>query len=231
MNSKRPNFIEALFGILAEPGSMTETLLEEDTPPYGFTCLLCLSLTIGVPMLVQYYKYASQPIQLYNLPAVASIFLVFFITLAIFLVLESLLFAILRIPPKFVALASLLCYCLFQLMFALWLVYFFNYLSDGYLSIVEYALTGIPSVSQRFMSILPIAFLIIQINVFLVFFYGVRTLGRLETVNAFALTLVSLVPFYLSLIIAIFLGDLVREGTIEIFQDLLTNSSSIGFLY
>ncbi|MCB0353027.1 MAG: hypothetical protein KDD64_05855, partial [Bdellovibrionales bacterium] len=107
MKSKRPNFVEAIFGILAEPGSMTETLLEEEVPPYGLTCVLCLCLTIGVPMLAQYYKYALQPIQLYNLPAVASIFLVFFFTLIIFLVLESLLFVILRIPPDLLALASL----------------------------------------------------------------------------------------------------------------------------
>jgi hypothetical protein len=63
--------------------------------------------------------------------------------------------------------------------------------------------------------------LIIELNALLVFWYSLRALGRLGVVSATALTILSVVPFYGSLLVGLLVGESARPGTIEIFKKIL----------
>jgi hypothetical protein len=219
-----PNFLEALFGLIALPGGATEDLLSQEDPPYGATIFLCLFLTLFVPIASQLYKYG---VTVYDNNAIFSIFFVIFITLLIFLIVEGLFLQILGVDIPLKHLTSMVAYCTVPFMFAIWLIYLFNYLSTGNLSLLKMLMTGFSVESDRFLQVTPLAFFIAQLMVLLVFFYSIRFLGRMHFFTAFAVTLLSLIPFYLSFIIALLLGNSIRPGTFDIFMQIIASPKAL----
>jgi len=219
-----PSFLEAAAGLLLEPGQTIEELLKEEPPPYVLTFSLALILSIFVPLISQLTKFG---ITLLDSRVLGSVAIVFIFTFGLFILLEGVFLQLLGINFTVRKLFSILVYSVTPLTLALWLIYGFNYLAAGRLTIVSLLVTGYGSVDDRFLSILPVAVGVVQLMT-LVFYSGLRVMGALGGFTAFMIAVFSLVPFHLSLLTALFLGDVFRPGTINIFMRLLSAPASLS---
>ena len=216
-----PNFLEAIFGLIGAPGGTTETLLSNDDPPYGFSIFFCLFLTLFVPIAAQIYRYGPTA---YDSTAIFSIFFVVFITILVFLIIEGLFLQVLGLDLSLKQITAMIAYCTVPFMFAIWLIYLFNYFSTGDLSLLKMLMTGFSSEADRFLAITPLAFFVSLLMVLLVFFYSIRILGQMHVINAAGITILSVVPLYLAFIVALLLGNSIRPGTFDLFMLILTRT-------
>lgn len=220
------SFIDAIFGLLFEPGGTVRTLLDYEKPPYGSTIFACLVLSIFVPIASQVYKYGST---IYNSSAILSLGLILFFTVLIFVLVEGLFLQLLGIQITIRQLWSTVAYCITPFILALWLIYLFNYLAMGRLTLVTLFMTGYSAVDDRFLRIIPIALLIAQLNILVVFFHSVRFIGNMESITAALVTFFSLIPFYVALLIALSIGEMARPGTLGLFEKVLLSPAALTY--
>lgn len=220
------SFFEALAGIVLEPSATMEALFSKERPPYYFTFALILVLTIFVPIIAQIYKYQ---VELYNVSVIYSLVIVLFLTLFLFLLIESIFLLLLGIDFTPAGLFAAVAYSLTPLTFSLWLIYLFNYLSSGKLTVVTLLLTGFSAGDDSFIKILPIAAVVVQLMILIVFYYALRAMGGLGGVTAFMVSMLSLIPLYSALLLSLMVAELVREGTIAIFLKLLASPDIVEF--
>ena len=212
------NFLEALWGILFEPGEAVPSLLQEDSPRFGLLIPLMFFLAIFVPILSQSYKYGNF---IYEHNAVLSLFIVFCLTYITFFILEGIFLSLFGFYFSIRHLVALFAYCLAPFLLALLLVYTFNYLSMGRLSLIAYLMTGLSQADDKFMRVVPIALLIAQVNAMLVFYYGLSFITKAGSTVAFLASLLSLAPFYAALLVSLFVAEHVRPGMMQIFWRML----------
>ena len=217
-------FVEAFLGLVLEPGTTTDVLYRQKSPPYAITLLLALIVTIFVPIAAQLYKYGFA---VYRLDMVFPLFIIFTFTFLIFVLLEAILLFVLGVDSSVDDVIASTGYALTPLILAIWLLYLFNYLNNGSLTFVAYLLEGASGEVDSFIQIAPIAFLIAQLWVLLVFFYSIRAMGEMSGLSALLVTIVSTIPFLISLFIGLNVAELARPGTIEVFQKILESPRSL----
>jgi len=216
----QPNFLEAITGLVFEPGYTTDLLLNKNYPPYIPGIIICFLLTVAVPLVAFIVKNNAE---FENAASLLGIIFALVFTFVLFILFEGVLLLILRISATPFQLLGIASYCLVPLMFAIWLIYLFNFFSDGRLTVAELMVTGYAPISSQFLKVLPVAFIIVQVNLFLLVFYSLKSIGALSFFSALFITLLSGIPFYLAFILGVFLGDIVHTGTIDTFQTLLLN--------
>lgn len=220
------NFLDAIFGLLFEPGGTVRTLLAYERPPYGLTIFLALILSIFVPIFAQVYKYGMT---VYNGSAILSLSLIVFFTLLIFVLVEGLFLQLLGIPFNLRTLWATIAYCITPFVLAIWLIYLFNYLAMGRLTLVTLFLTGYSALDDRFLRIVPVALFVAQLNVLVVFYHCVRYIGQMEPISGALVTAFSLVPFYVALLIALSIGEIARPGTLGLFEKILLSPATLTY--
>lgn len=218
MKQDQPGFFESCIGLVFEPAYSTSVLLDTRNPPHALSCLLLFFVTLATPVIVQlsiyHWKFS-------NVEAVLGVSLTLSLLLLLFVLLQRILLLILRVKASMHQVFALACYCAVPLTFALLLIYLFNFLSDGRLTVVEFIVTGSAPFSSKFLKVLPFAFLVVQLNILLLFYYGLRVIGRLGFFSGVFITIFSVAPLYGAFIMAAFVGELLHSGTIETFQTLL----------
>lgn len=213
-------YLEALAGLITAPGATTEQLLAEKNPPHSVALLATLIGTIFGPIILHMYNYRYV---IYRPEALFSLLFIFSFTLLIFILIESLFLMIIGISIRIEHVMACIMYSLAPLILFFWLVYIFNYLNNGMLSLVSFILYNNIPLSDRFIKIFPLAVTIVQINTILVFFYGIRFLGEMHTITALSVTMLSLIPLYLSFIISLFIADMASPGILNTFLQLLVS--------
>lgn len=228
-NAERPppNFLEALFGLMLSPGETVEDLLDRPNPPYGETLFVCVLLTVFVPVFSQIYKYGSG---VYEVNALVGLFLCVAVTFFGFFCLEWLLLRLCRVQCATRYIFASSCYCLAPVLLTIWLLYLFNYLATGRLSVLHLVLTGQMLSPDRFLGVIPIAALIAYLMTLVVLFYCLRFVGEMYSETALLMTVLSLVPLAMALVLGIACGELVRPGTQEIFWRLIFNPAAFAAL-
>ncbi len=211
-------FLDAIFGLLFEPGGTVTALLNYERPPYAFTIFLSLIATVYTPIVAQIYKYGSS---VFNGSALLSLSIIIVFTILIFVLVEGLFLQLLGIPIGLRGLWASVAYCITPFILAIWLVYLFNYLAMGRLTLVTLFLTGYSAVDDRFLRIVPLAMLVAQLNVLVVYYHCMRFMGQMEAISAVLVTFFSLIPFYVALLISISIGEIARPGTIGLFEKIL----------
>ncbi len=222
----QPSFLDAIFGLLFEPGSTVRTLLSHEKPPYGNTILLCFVLSIYVPILAQIVKYGNT---IFNSDAILSLSVIIAFTLLIFVLVEGIFLQLLGIQVSVRQLWSMVAYCVTPFVLAIWLIYLFNYLAMGRLTLVTLFMTGASINHDKFIRIVPFAISVAQLNVLVVFFHSIRYLGDMQWLTSALVTLFSLIPFYVALFIAISIGEIARRGTIELFEKVLISPAALTY--
>lgn len=225
MAKPKTGFFEALFGLMLRPAATTRVLIQgHSSPPYGATLLLCLFLTVFVPIFAQQWKYG---VTSYRLDAVWALLIVFFFTLLVFILLEGIFLLILGINVSANSLIAIVGYALTPLTLALWLIYAFNYFSYGSLSLVTFFLSGQSGAGDTFLRIVPLALLIAQVMVILVFFYAIRTIGEMHYFTGLLSTLISFALLYVSFVLGVFIADVALPGTADTFSTILVTPSRL----
>ncbi len=219
-DQERLDFFEALTGLIFEPIVTMESLLSEEDPPYGPAFLLALAISVFVPIFAQVLKY---DVSLYRADAFLSMLTVVFFSILSFTILEGLLLQILGVEFRFSQLFALMSYCLAPLSMALWLLYAFNYFSQGSITLLNLLVHG-PGISDdNFLHFLPFAFGLVLVSMMLLFFLGIRFLGDMHILTATVVTVFSLIPLATSLIVSVALSELVRPGSAQIFARILAS--------
>lgn len=211
------NFLEALMGLILAPHETTSILFQTRNPPYGWTLFMCLLCSIFVPFFAQSVKY-GYPILTSGV--VIALTLLLFFGLLLFLIVEGLFLQILKVTFNMQSLFSCIAYALTPMILCLWLIYGFNYLSEGRLTMFTYLLTGNGTLEDNFLAILPFAFLICAVWILVVFFYSIKHMARVGFMVSFLVTALSLIPFFVSGVLSLIVGELVKPGTIEIIATL-----------
>jgi hypothetical protein len=216
---KSIGFIEATTGLIFEPRATTSILLDRDNPPYSLAMIFAMLLTIFVPILAQRLKYGTQ----FEHAQPALAFLVVILTsFCVFLIIEEIFLLLIgiKIPMKY--LVAIVSYCLAPLMFAIWIIYFFDYAYNESLTIVTYLMNGSVELKKGFIKAIPYALGIVQVLVYLVFFHSLRAISGMFAFTAAIVGVLSLIPLYLSFALGIFIGNIVQPGTTDIFLSFLT---------
>lgn len=219
-----PGFFHALLGLVVAPRSTTVRLFAVPSPPFSITFLILLLISVFEPVLVQQYKYGMS---VYDLSAVLSIFLTFLFSFLIFMILELLLLRLFSVPCSFEQALALISYSLVPLILVIWVIYFFNYLTSGSITLAQYLVTGHVEGFDSFFDILPVVFSIAEFIVLVVFFFSIRALGQMFPITALGITAFSLVPLILAIILGMVLADWAHPGSMAAFMRIIDTPQSL----
>lgn len=224
--TEKRGFVSSFLGVAFEPSSAIEELFTEEAPPYSLPFLICLCCTIALPVI---YQLAMFGMTTYRVDVMLSVAIIIAVTIGIFIIFESIFLAIVGISAPLPKLLAATAYATVPLTIALWLIYGFNYYYNGSLTLVTYLFSGHKSDVDPFLKILPYALWIVNLWVLLVFHYGLKTLSKMGELTSSFTTLMSLAPFYAALLISLYVGNLLRPGTFEIFLNVFTNPGTITY--
>ncbi len=218
LETECPNLPDTVSGLITEPGHMTEILFRQDPPPHIITLLTIFALTLIIPITAQIIKFdllGYTPILFIS----TTIIIIF--TLLIFVLFEVIFLRTVGVDASLSKVFATLAYAVTPLVLMLLIIYLFNYMANGRLSIITLILTGYSSVDDRFLTVLPIALIIAKLNFLLILFYSIKAMGELEILGAALLTICSILPLYLALIFALLIGELVTPGASDVFIRLI----------
>lgn len=217
---ERVSLFEALVGLILEPSQTVESLFEVDPPPYVPTFFLLVIGTIFTPLVAQIYKYNLQD---HAVSALWGLIVMFVLALVLFIILESIFLLLMGLNFTLHGLLACIAYSLVPLFFSLWLIYLFNYLSAGRLSLITFLLSGFSSGDDSFLKVLPIVSVVVQLLMLVVYFYAIRAMGAVGSITAFMIAIISLVPLYLALLVGLMVSELLHQGIIAVFLQLLAS--------
>lgn len=222
---ERVGFLHAIFGLLIEPSNTTYLLYDRhEKPPYAYTLIVGLLLTYLVPIFAQLYLYNTTS---FRMDKVLSLLIIFLVTFCLFVITEWCLLFMLRINASIDDVVAAIGYSLAPLTLSTWLLFSFNYMNSGSLTFIQYILTGEGKHTDSFIRIVPLAYIISEIWILLVFFYSMRALAGLSHVTALLITMFSLLPFALSVWGGLSIAESIYPGALDNFKTVLTQPSSL----
>jgi len=216
---ERMTFSEAFLGLILTPGTTAGLLLERERPRHGVGVFVLFLFVLFLPVFYQIYKYRY----LSGLGgSIISLCLIILLTCLMFCLIEWIVLALMGIEVTLRDVFTISAYSLAPVTMGLWLIYLFNYLTEGDLSVITMYLTGHMPAHDQFMQVIPATAFVLQLFMLLVFFYSIKYRGDLGGLSAFLISLFSLLPFYFSFLIAAFIGEGVRPGTVDILLSLIS---------
>lgn len=220
-----PTFLTALLGLIIAPSETSETLLSVDRPKHGLKMILCLVLTLTVPIGIHYYvngRTLYHP-QLFSLLSVAAL-----LGFVFFVIFEKILLRLLGTRVSFPVLTTALTYPLAPLILSIWIVYFVNYIASGSILSLTFLPSGYASKSYTYLAVLPWIIVLGTGSGFLLLIFALRSAGRMILANAFLSALLSFIPLYFGGICGILVTHYVVDpDTINLFLDLYSKPSLI----
>jgi len=224
-DNSEPSFLGSMVGLLLEPGTTIERLFEEEHPRYSLSMFLILLVSVFVPIIVHARRYN---IAQSHATSIASIAVVVLLTIFLFFVLEGIFLQFISAKISMAKLLAMISYTLTPLTLAIWLVYAFNYFYNQQLSIVTLLLTSFRSGDDQFLRIVPVAALVAQLMMMVVFYHCIRVLTNYGGVTSFFITVISGVPLYVSLGISLLVAEGIRTGTIETFLQIINSAEVLN---
>lgn len=222
---KEISIFGALFGLILSPYETTEILFTLPRPRYTFRFLLLIYLAVFAPFLSLMLDPRSVAFE--HRVVHATIF-VTVMALLVFVFLEAILLRFLKIPATPQKVLAAISYALVPFALAFVLIYFFNFLSAGEVSIVHKLLTdGKLPTDTKFLRIVPYAVTIAELTALVVFSYSIRAMGDMEGYSSWVITLLSFAPLYGAIQAAYYFAQFLPEGAAAIFGSLLRAPFSI----
>ena len=206
---ERLGFLDALFGLVTQPGETTEALFETDRPKHIIPFLLLFTFVLLGPMAYLSYRFdlaAYSPSHIYGFLIVGSL------TLLGFVFLEGVMLFLCGVRAGIRDLFACAAYSLAPLSAALVLLYLFNYFTTGDFQLVR-ALFGMQMPDGFFARFLPWAVFIIGLDMLLVLVFSLRALGDMHVLSAMCVAALSVIPLYGALLGAVIVAELALPGT------------------
>ena len=210
----KTNFLEALFGLLLQPASISRTLMATPTPPYWGTLYLCALATLFVPIITQIIKLDLLVLQSQFLVA---LFLVCVFTVLIFVLVEALFLHMIGIPITVAQMLATVAYSLTPAVVLVWVLYGVNYYQDNSLTMITIILTGYGQIDYLLAKLFPYALMIANIMGLLIFYFCLQMVGNLHVITGIFITGFSLFPFYIALFLSVALAEFSLPGSIAQF--------------
>jgi hypothetical protein len=173
------------------------------------TCMMCLVLTLMVPVWLQVIRYNLVTIESIE---VQSTVVAAITSLGVFYILGLLLSATILSDMKTGTALNLLTYALTPVNLALWIVFAFNYKYSGRLTVVTYILTGAGNVRDVFFGQLQTAGAILFAWVLFVAYCCAKNGSDDSGGQSLLFTLLLAPAMVVSLGIGAFVGDVIRPG-------------------
>lgn len=216
---------DALIGLTTEPYSTTLRLIENrpQSAPYKLVTLLVVS--VFLPLL----SHIILNQQVGGSEIAVGLLLASVVNLVLFVVLESILLKVLGIDSTLEDAFAVTAYATTPLTLFVWLVYAFNLGTSGSLTIIDAILSGNLYYNDKFLLVVPYAFIIVQANCALILYYSLKKLGELHPISAIVTVLLSIVAGYISSAVGLLVGEVASPGLMEVVSKrLVPNSESIG---
>lgn len=151
------------------------------------------------------------------------------VVLVLFVVLEAILLKVLGIEATLEDTFAVTSYATTPLIIFVWLVYAFNLGTSHNLTIFGAIISGNMRYNDDFLTVVPYAFVLIQLNCALILFYSLKKLGELHSITAIVTVLFSVVVGYISSAVGLLVGEVASPGLMGVVANrLIPNSESLG---
>jgi len=206
------NFLHAIFGLATNPIGTSQRLIKHSFPPFIFSTITCILLTIFVPIITQIYYLR---LDAYKPDLFYSLIIVIFFTIVVFSIVESLILQLFSIDVKIMQMVAMIAYSFTPIMFGLWVVYFYNYAVNGSITLLTLLLTGYSRVDPSVIDLIAVVFVYFQVMAFLIFSSCVREIGQGHWTTASMITFLTAIPFYLCIVLGLAISEFAIPGTIK----------------
>ncbi|MCO6431715.1 MAG: hypothetical protein J5J00_12730 [Deltaproteobacteria bacterium] len=216
------SFLDALFGLVTQPGETAEVLFQPGVRRHILPFLILFAAVVFGPMLL----LAQSNYLAVKSDAISSLALVALFTLFAFVFLEGLMLLIFGLRPAITDLLACAAYTLAPLSAALLILYGFNYLISGNLSMIHMLLGGTMP-EGNFSKVLPYALFVISLDMLLVMIFSLRAVGDLHVFTAFCMSILSFVPIYFALLVGVIVAEIAMPGSKHAFFRLLKSPQGV----
>ncbi|WKZ56969.1 MAG: hypothetical protein QY326_09570 [Bdellovibrionota bacterium] len=214
-----PSFPLLFVGCTLQPGETAIRAFAADRHfVNSLASIFCFLAVFFGPVL--YYQYGFG-VASFSQAAVAGFTLVVLFFFMCWAFLQTVMFLVFGVPVTLLKAIAILCYSLNPITLTLIIIYAFNSLSSGTISFHGLLFTGRLQGADTYLRVIPYASWILTAIVLYLFMLCIREAGRLSTLVAIGLTVLSLVPLSAAFVIAVTLGEVVEPGTAAVFSRLL----------
>jgi hypothetical protein len=216
MEPKPIGLLHAIFGLSISPFNTANRLMEAERPRHIISIGLVFIISLFLPF---FYEINVLTLDSYRKDIISSVLTVIFCSYVLFIIVETLCLQILRIEMKFHNMMATLSYTLAPMIVALWSLYLVNTIFDGSITIVTKILTSHGVISDTVKDVAHIAFYYAVVWGVVIFASCIRVVSKGNMISSFLISLLSLVPMYICLIMGVTLAEMAIPGTLRNFME------------
>ncbi len=212
MEEQRVGFLHTIFGISTTPLQTASRLMEDPQPPHVLKLSLAIILTLFLPVSAQIY---SLELDSMRQEMWSSLLIIVFFAYVVFTLFEMIFLQMLGIDMRLHQMMASVVYALTPFMVMLWAVYMTNYYFDGSITLVTKLLTTSGTISKSVVAVLNVGVYYALFFGLLVFSACIRSVTEGNIVSAILVSILSLAPGYLCLVLGVSLAETAIPGTLQ----------------
>lgn len=205
----------AFFGMVVAPGETCENLLSRPIPRHFLSIFFLFFVILFTPPVL---NLILRDQSIYRPEIMGAILLVFTLTGILFIFFERVLFFIIGVKANIFKVAALVSYSIIPLMIAILVMYFANFAITGDITYMTIIPSGLAAEEPAMDSLIPYILGLGGIFTYFIFFNAIRALENMYFGNAMIISILSIFPLALALVIAIFIANVVSPGSLDTFQ-------------
>lgn len=217
------SLLTAVFGVVVSPRETLYRLFVEEKPKHAIPLTIVFVLTFIIPMFLQRVNYRDV---LYNPDIAQGLVVIAISSIAVFIILESILLRLFGVPFNLRRTFALVSYSLLPVTFFIWLMYWMNYYCNDNISFLVPVLVGNAAEKGEFVRLMPWITILFFGMLIRTFFYAIKFHASFINTTAFVATIFSVIPLYVSLVAGVMLADIIQPGALSIFYEFMLDPSS-----
>jgi hypothetical protein len=227
-DESKVGFLHGIFGLSVTPINTAERLIREPFPRHIFTMMLAILLTIFLPFAAE---INLRQLDDYRTDIISSILIIIFFTYVIFSIVEMLFLQIIGIDIRLNKMMAATVYSFVPLMVACWMVLITNWFFNGSITLVTKILTLRGEIDPNVLEVLNIGVYYSIAFGLIVFASCIKTISEGSIFSAIFVTILSMVPMYICLILGVSLAEMALPGTLESVLKISPLIDTLGKIY
>jgi hypothetical protein len=188
-----------IFGLSIDTKNTVRKLFENSTPPHLLSLFVILLIAIFCPPIFYFINSKTDVITVQDLARMYIVFNCMFIFLSILNYITLIAFGV---RASLIEVTASIVYSLTPLSLVLLILYSFNYVNSGNLTLIPYFLSGkITNSQDPTLKVLPYALSISGLILLYVYMHCVKYLGYMHYITALFTLILSVIPVGLSIIL------------------------------